>query len=54
MTDRDTNNNSAMRKLLIALSVCLVLVACNHLSGEGGPTTTQEDNGGGGGGGGGY
>ena len=43
MTDLDTNNNSAMRKLLIALSVCLVLAACNHLSGEGGPTTTQQE-----------
>ena len=59
MTDRDTNNNSAMRKLFIALSVCLVLAACNHLSGEGGPTTTHEydmdkGNGNGGDNGGGY
>ena len=50
-----------MRKLLIALNVCLVLAACNHLSGEGGPTTTFEydkgngnGNGNGGGNGGGY
>ncbi len=43
MTDRDTNNNSAMRKLLIALSVCLALAACNHLSGERSPTTTEPD-----------
>ncbi len=43
MTDRDTNNNSAMRKLLIVLSVCLALAACNHLSGEGGPTTTHQE-----------
>ena len=53
MTDRDTNNKSAMRNLFIALSVCLVVAACNHLSGQGGPTTTQQemDNGNGNGGG---
>ncbi len=54
MTDRETNNNSAMRKLLIALSVCVVLAACNHLSGEGGPTTTQQEMDKGNGNGGGY
>ncbi len=43
MTDQDSNNNSARGKLLIALSVCLALAACNHLSGEGGPTTTQQE-----------
>ena len=53
MTDRDTNNKSAMRNLFIALSVYLVVAACNHLSGQGGPTTTQQemDNGNGNGGG---
>ena len=54
MTDRDTNINSAMRKLVIALSVCAVLAACNHLSGEGGPTTTQQEMDKGNGNGGGY
>ena len=46
-----------MRKLLITMSVCLVLAACYHLSGEGGPTTAHEyeqNNGNGGGNGGGY
>ena len=54
MTDRDTNNDSVMRKLLIALSVCVVLAACNHMSGEGGPTTTEPDMDIGNGNGGGY
>ncbi len=41
-------------KLLIALSVCVVLAACNHLSGEGGPKTTQQELENGNGNGGGY
>ncbi len=51
---RYINNNSAMRKLLIALSVCVVLAACNHTSGEGGPKTTQQELENGNGNGGGY
>jgi len=48
-----------MRKLLIAVGMCLALAACNHLSGEGGPKTSQDHgkeqgNGNGGGNGGGY
>ena len=54
ITDQDINNNSAMRKLLIALSVCVVLAACNHTSGEGGPKTTQQELENGNGNGGGY
>ena len=44
-----------MRNLLMTLSVCLVLAACYHLSGEGGPTTIYEyDKGNGNGDGNGY
>ena len=56
---RRCTKEGTMRKLLIALNVCLMVTACNHLSGEGGPTTTHEydkdnGNGNGGGNGGGY
>ena len=47
----------ALLRTVVFFAAALVLTACNHLSGEGGPKTTQEydkDNGNGGGNGGGY
>lgn len=49
----------ALLRTVVFFAAALVLAACNHASGEGGPKTTQEydkdnGNGNGGGGGGGY